>query len=264
MMPEDPPPRRLPLAPSDAPPHLAISIHDALKGAILAGQFRPSERINQEQIARELGVSRTPVREALHSLAREGLVELQPRRGALVSSFGEREGGELYAPREVLEAGGGALVSSFGEREVSEIYELRELLEPHAVAIACLRATPAQVEAVRRLASEIERTTSSDMERAFVLNRDFHQRLCEPCHNRLLIAFLETVWSQQSAINIFAYQRQSAEAMRRTYAQHREIVEAFATCDSERTRELVRRHISEAHRVAIELIADSHLPTAAA
>jgi len=238
MMPEDRAPRRLPLDPSDAPPHLAISIHDALKRAILAGQFRPSERINQEQIARELGVSRTPVREALHSLAREGLVELQPRRGAFVSAF--------------------------GEREVSEIYELRELLEPHAVAIACLRATPAQVEAVRRLASEIERTTSSDMERAFVLNRDFHQRLCEPCHNRLLIAFLETVWSQQSAINIFAYQRQSAEAMRRTYAQHREIVEAFATRDSERTRELVRRHISEAHRVAIELIADSHLPTAAA
>ncbi len=238
MTPEDRAPRRLPLGPSDAPPHLAISIHDALKRAILAGQFRPSERINQEQIARELGVSRTPVREALHSLAREGLVELHPRRGAFVSAF--------------------------GERDVSDLYEARELLEPHAAAVACLRATPAQVEVVRRLASEIERVTGSDMERAFELNRDFHQRLCEPCDNRLLMTLLEIVWSQHSAINIFAYQRQSFEAMRRTYAQHREIVEAFASRDPDRLRELVRRHISEAHRVAIELIAESHVPTAAA
>src|SRR3990172_7138695 len=135
MMPEDPPPRRLPLAPSDAPPHLAASIHDTLKRAILAGQFRPAERINQEKIAGELGVSRTPVREALHSLAREGLVELHPRRGAFVSAF--------------------------GERDVAELYEMREVLEPHATAAACLRATAAQVEVVRRLAGEIERATSS-------------------------------------------------------------------------------------------------------
>jgi DNA-binding GntR family transcriptional regulator len=198
----------------------------------------PSERINQEQIARELGVSRTPVREALHALAREGLVVLHPRRGAFVNVF--------------------------GERDVSELYEMRELLEPHAAADACVRATPAQVEVVRRLADEIELATGSDMERAFTLNRDFHARLCEPCDNRLLMALLEIVWSQQSALSIFAYQRQSAEAMRRTYAQHREIVEAFAARDADRTRELVRRHISEAHRVTIELIAESHLPTAAA
>lgn len=238
MFPENRAPRRLPLDSSAAPPHLAASIHDALKRAILSGQFGPSERINQEQIARELGVSRTPVREALHSLAREGLVELQPRRGAFVSAF--------------------------GDREVSEIYEVRGLLEPYAAAAACVRATPAQIELVRRLADEIERATSSDMERAFTLNREFHQRLCEPCDNRLLMTLLEAVWSQQVALSIFAFQRQSAEAMRRTYAQHREIVEAFAARDSERTRESVHGHIAEAHRVAIELIAESHLPTAAA
>jgi len=235
---DDPSLRRLPLDPSAAPPHLAVSIHHTLKKEILAGRFRPSERINQEQVARELGVSRTPVREALHALAREGLVELHPRRGAFVSVF--------------------------GESDVSELYEMRELLEPHAAANASLRAAPAQVEVIRRLADEIERATSSDMERAFSLNREFHQRLCEPCDNRLLMALLEIVWSQQSALSIFAYQRQSAEAMRRTYVQHRAIVDAFAARDADRTRDLVRRHISEAHRVAIELIAESHLPPAAA
>jgi DNA-binding GntR family transcriptional regulator len=235
---DDPSLRRLPLDPSAAPPHLAASIHDTLKREILAGRFRPSERINQEQVARELGVSRTPVREALHALAREGLVELHPRRGAFVSVF--------------------------GESDVSEIYEMRELLEPHAAANACLRASPAQIEVVRRLTEEVERATASNMERAFSLNREFHQRLCEPCENRLLMALLEIVWSQQSALSIFAYQRQSAEAMRRTYAQHREIVAAYTARDPGRTRDLLRRHISEAHRVAIEMIAESHLPPAAA
>jgi DNA-binding GntR family transcriptional regulator len=147
---------------------------------------------------------------------------------------------------------------------VAELYEMREVLEPHAAAAACLRATAAQVEVVRRLAGEIERATSSDMVRAFALNRDFHQRLCEPCDNRLLMTLLEIVWSQQSALNIFAAHWQSAEAMRRTYVQHREIVEVYASRDAERVRELVRRHISEAHQVAIELIAESHVPTAAA
>jgi len=235
---EDRSPGRLPLDPSAAPPHLAAAIHDALKGAILGGQFRPSERINQEEIARELGVSRTPVREALHSLAREGLVELQPRRGAFVCAF--------------------------GVREISEIYEVRGLLEPDAAAAACLRAIPAQVALVRRLADEIERATSSDMERAFTLNREFHQRLCEPCDNRLLMTLLEVVWSQHAALSIFAFQQQSAEAMRRTYAQHREIVDTFAARDADRAREIVHQHIAEAHRITIELIAESHLPPAPA
>jgi DNA-binding GntR family transcriptional regulator len=52
--------------------------------------------------------------------------------------------------------------------------------------------------------------------------------------------------------------------MRRTYVQHREIVEVYASRDAERVRELVRRHIAEAHQVAIGLIAESHVPTAAA
>src|SRR3990172_9551668 len=103
--------------PSDAPPQLTVGIHEALKKAILEGRLRPSERINQEQIARELGVSRTPVR--------DGLVDLQPRRGAFVSAF--------------------------DERDVFEIYNLRELLEPHAAARACLLATPADVAALLRL-----------------------------------------------------------------------------------------------------------------
>jgi DNA-binding GntR family transcriptional regulator len=217
--------------PSDAPPQLTVGIHEALKRAILEGRLRPSERINQEQVARELGVSRTPVREALHWLARDGLVDLQPRRGAFVSAF--------------------------DERDVFEIYDLRELLEPHAAARACLLATPADAAALRRLEREIEQASASDMELAFALNRDFHHRLCRPCENRLLMTLLDTVWSQQSALRIFTYYQRSAEATAQTNVEHRAIVEAFAARDPERVRELVRAHISGAHRRVVELMAVS-------
>ncbi len=212
---------------------LTASIHEALKSAILEGRFEPAQRINQGQIAKELGVSRTPVREALQSLAREGLVDLVPRRGAFVSSF--------------------------GAQELFEIYDLRELLEPHAVARACLLATPTEIAAIRRLEREIE--SAEEVELAFALNREFHQRLCEPCRNRLLMALLETVWSQQSALRIFTYYARSAEALERTNTEHRAIVESFAAGDSAGTRELVRRHIAEAHQTLAELIVEAGADT---
>ena len=212
---------------------LTASIHEALKSAILEGRFEPAQRINQGQIAKELGVSRTPVREALQSLAREGLVDLVPRRGAFVSSF--------------------------GAQELFEIYDLREQLEPHAVARACLLATPTEIAAIRRLEREIE--CAEEVELAFALNREFHQRLCEPCRNRLLMALLETVWSQQSALRIFTYYAQSTEALERTNTEHRAIVESFAARDSAGTRELVRRHIAEAHQTLAELIVEAGADT---
>ena len=208
---------------------LTASIHEALKSAILEGRLEPAQRINQGLVAKELGVSRTPVREALQSLAREGLVDLVPHRGAFVSSF--------------------------GAQELFEIYDLRELLEPHAVARACLLATPAELAAIRRLEREIE--NAEEVELAFALNREFHQRLCEPCQNRLLMALLETVWSQQSALRIFTYYARSTEALERTNAEHRAIVDSFAARDSAGTRELVRRHIAEAHQTLAELIVEA-------
>ena len=227
--------RRLDLP--EPPPQLAVGIHDSLKQAILSGRLEPGERINQEQIAKGLGVSRTPVREALHLLAREGLVALLPRRGAFVSAF--------------------------DERDVFELYDVREVLEPHAAAHACLLATLADVEALRRLEADIERAATSEPERAFELNREFHHRLCEPCANRLLLQLLGVLWSQQSALRIYAYYAQSAQALERTYKDHRAIVEAFAARDSERTRELVRRHIADAHQTLVALMADASRPGAA-
>src|SRR5689334_15373495 len=86
---------------------LAAGVQRVLADQIASGRLRPNERINQERVASELGVSRTPVREALRWLERDGLVRLEARRGAFVAAF---------------DAG-----------DIDDIYELREVLEPRAV-----------------------------------------------------------------------------------------------------------------------------------
>ena len=93
----------MPLAALDDQQQLTDRVCAALREAITSGRLAPEERIKQERIAAELGVSRTPVREALHLLEREGLVRLVPRRGAIVQGFTAADVRELYELRELLE-----------------------------------------------------------------------------------------------------------------------------------------------------------------
>lgn len=214
---------------------LAWTVHLALRAAIVGGRLSSGEHINQETIARELGVSRTPVREALRLLERDGLVRLEPNRGAFVAEF--------------------------TDRDLFEIYELRELLEPYAAGIACAVATRADASALRDLADRIEATWEDAPEASFLANREFHERLCAPCQNDLLMALLGQVWSQQAALRIFThYAGGGAAFAARTHAQHRAIVDAYASRDSATVRELVRSHIAEAHEATVKLIADVARP----
>ena len=113
--------RRCRSPPSTTSNSSPIACCAALREAITSGRLPPDARIKQEQIAAELGVSRTPVREALHLLEREGLVRLVPRRGAIVQGF--------------------------TAADVRELYELRELLEPAAAALATARADDGRARA---------------------------------------------------------------------------------------------------------------------
>jgi DNA-binding GntR family transcriptional regulator len=211
---------------------LTSTVHAALRRAIEAGQLDPGEHINQDRVARELGVSRTPVREALRWLERDGLVRMEPNRGAFVAEF--------------------------TDRDLFEIYEVRELLEPYAAAIACVVATRAEVALLRDVAERIEQGWSPD---TFQLNKEFHARLCAPCANALLMTVLNHVWSQQAALRIFSrYAQAGPEFAGQTHREHRAILDAYAARDAERTRELVRTHIAEAHEATARLMAAAQRP----
>ncbi len=211
----------MPLAALDDQQQLTDRVLVALREAITSGRLPAGARIKQEQIAAELGVSRTPVREALHLLEQEGLVRLVPRRGALVQGF--------------------------TAADVRELYELRELLEPAAAALATARATDADRKAVQSLAALTERRRGG-----FEANRDFHRALCAPCGNGLVLRTLDSVWTHRAANGLFAYQARPAGAVERMAAEHADIARAYADEDAARVRTLVHDHVRGAGEDALE------------
>src|ERR1700712_4920 len=105
-----------PITPS---PTSSLRVSEELREAILSGEFGPGERLRTAMLATRFGSSRTPVREALVQLEGEGLVDIEPRRGALVRSF--------------------------ASTDLIDLYEIRALLEPAAAARAALRASANQL-----------------------------------------------------------------------------------------------------------------------
>ena len=211
----------MPLAALEDQQQLTDRVLVALREAITSGRLPAGSRVKQEQVAAELGVSRTPVREALHLLEQEGLVRLVPRRGALVQGF--------------------------TAADVRELYELRELLEPAAAALATARATDADRKAVQSLAALTERRRGG-----FEANRDFHRALCAPCGNGLVLRTLDSVWTHRAANGLFAYQARPVGAVERMAAEHADISRAFTDADAARVRTLVHDHVRGAGEDALE------------
>src|SRR5215472_924573 len=129
----------------------SLQIHDELREAILAGRLEPGTRLRAEALGERLRVSRTPVREALVLLAREGLVEIEPRRGASVRAF--------------------------DASDLMDLYEVRALIEPHAAARAATRIGTDAIERLYELCGLAEARSASDGESVAAwlsLNDEFH------------------------------------------------------------------------------------------
>jgi DNA-binding GntR family transcriptional regulator len=84
-------------------PNLTELTYDSIKKSVLTGSFEPSFRLTEEHIASQLGISKSPVREALNRLEIEGLIRIEPRRGAFVKEFSAKEISDLFNMRIVLE-----------------------------------------------------------------------------------------------------------------------------------------------------------------
>ncbi|MFI6485495.1 GntR family transcriptional regulator [Nonomuraea sp. NPDC050663] len=138
-----------------------------LRAAILAGEIAPGERIRQESVAKRLGASRLPVREALRVLEAEGLIEHQAHRGARVP---------------LLDA-----------HEVQVIYEMRERLEPLALAQSIPRLTGDNLRRLNLIQTHIEAIT--DINEFLVLDREFHLLTYTGCRIEQLSSMVVRLWN---------------------------------------------------------------------
>src|SRR6478735_3484745 len=135
---------------SSAPPTLRAHVVQMLSAGILSGKYKPGDRLNESQIARELNISRIPVREALSQLQEQGLVQNRERRGMFVTNIG---------PEEVL-----------------QISSLRIILEAEALRLARARMTPEILAVLENLVSQMDNWNGTLLEAA-ALDLEFHRTL---------------------------------------------------------------------------------------
>ncbi len=201
---------------------LRNEVFDILHKRIIAGEIRPGEWLRQEEIASQLGVSMTPVREALDLLVAAGLAERVPYRGVRVLQL---------THEEMLDA-----------------YGLRLLLEPLGARLAAQQASPDQIEEGRRLLEEMSALVHlEDMPRLHEASRRFHALILDMSGSTLLIRLYGIVtnqfpdWMLYEAM--FRHPEALSESLQRDRAEHRAILEAIAAHDPDAAACAARRHI---------------------
>jgi DNA-binding GntR family transcriptional regulator len=192
-------------------------VHGALLERIVAGELPPGSRLRQEALAEELGVSRTPLREALVRLASEGLVEFTPNRGATV------------AARDFT--------------DMEQAWCARLVIEPGAARLAAERRDPDAVRRLRECARR-QRAVAGDVTTSFALNREFHLTLVQASGNAHLGQFAELLWLTRIGVPIFARQARSREQILAWASEHATIVEAVAAGKAALAERLTRDHIA--------------------
>lgn len=208
---------------------------DTLREVILRGELPAGARLGEVELAERLGVSRTPVREALSRLAAEGLVQLVPNRGARVATW--------------------------SVEELEGVFELRALLEPQVTALAAGAAGAVDLDELEDLAVRLEATgrpgPAQDLDALVPLNRAFHDRLVALAGHPALAAALAGVIHPPIVVrNFHAYDDAS---LRRSLAHHVEIVAAMRARDPEWARAVMTAHIRNARVVMVRAATASAL-----
>jgi DNA-binding GntR family transcriptional regulator len=199
-------------------PRAAEVAYRTIQRAIVSGEYAPGSWLREEDLAERAGVSRTPVREALRQLKIEGLVEMVPNRGALVLGWTARDLDDIHDLRAMLEG-----------------YAVRRAAEGPAIDLGTMEALCTGMETL--LAAEGE----AGYARIGELSSEFHSALYQASGNRQLIAVMPALI--QIPLAREGYHQRSRDAVVRSMAQHREILDAIAARDGDWAESVMRAHI---------------------
>jgi DNA-binding GntR family transcriptional regulator len=217
-------PRRESLV-SRATASYAEEASERLRELIVTGKLRPNQRLVESEVAKKLGISRTPVREALKRLEGQGYLSKLPR--------------------------GGMIVTDHSPSQIRNVYEIREALETMAIRLACQRATQEQVDkAAEYHACSFEAIRNRDVNQFIELNSAFHNELLSACGNEQLWSLIQTFRDQffdRRLVRVF-----TAGDWRANFMQHGRILEAVRQRDGRLAEKAVRKHTRTALRLALE------------
>jgi len=203
---------------------LAEQVFRRIQAAIVQGEIAPGSKISEPELARTYGISRGPLREAIHRLEGQRLVIRVPHAGARVVSL--------------------------GVRELVELYQIRESLEGMACRLAAQRITRAEVDELRRVLDAHERDEAFQAGRGYYQQEgdyDFHYRIIQASGNATLVQLLCNDLYQ--LVRMYRIQFSSTpNRPQQAFQEHQRILEALADGDGELAELLMRRHIAASRR----------------
>jgi DNA-binding GntR family transcriptional regulator len=200
------------------PRRIADEVYEQLLEAISEGRFAPSDRLVQERLATELGISRTPLREALLRLEQEGVLVRAGRAG--------------FELRHVTEA------------EVKQIYDARQAIEGHAARLLADHGRPEDFVGIEaQIAAEESREMVSAAD-YFRSSRRVHREFVVHAGNPFLVEMFDSIWNRGVSFHIFATTMRT-EALAESANEHRTLLEDIRRSPGDQASRLMRRHIAE-------------------
>ncbi|ANQ83828.1 GntR family transcriptional regulator [Azoarcus olearius] len=212
-----------------APLALYQEVAERLRERIFSHELPPGTWVDEQALAEQYGISRTPLREALKVLASEGLVTLKPRRGCYVTEI--------------------------SERDLDEVFNIIALLEGECARASVARASDADLARLRDIHATLEAAAAAqDIDRFFEANQAFHHVLQQIADNRWLLQVIEDL---RKVIKLSRHHSLFSEGrLEQSLAEHREILEAVLARDPDAAETRMRRHIHSG-RAALSRIAEA-------
>ncbi len=208
-------------------------VYVSIKGAIIGGEFEPGRRLIEEKLAEDMKTSRTPVREAIQKLEKEGLIYRLPR--------------------------GGFAVKGVTEEEVEEVFGLRGILEGYAGFLATARMDDAELRSLEEIIA-LEETCLQDMnvEEFIRLDGEFHDVVYKAAKNNRLYNLLHDLrdYIYRYRVIIMRYQRKPQLAVQ----DHKEMVASIRSRNAKQVEKLVRKHMTRGKEVIKKKIRQGQEP----
>lgn len=218
-------PRLVPIVLDNYKP-LRELVFESLREAILLGRLKPGERLMEVQLADEMGVSRTPVREAIRKLELEGFVVMIPRKGAYVAGI--------------------------THKDIADLFEIRAALEGMAAGLAAERITEEELEKLER--AIVEGTSAHEDNISAYVDWDtvFHDIIYQASRNQQLVQIITHLREQIQRFRVTSLSQPGRTKM--FVEEHKKIVEAISARDIEAARTLAREHIENAEQNLLNAI----------
>ena len=203
-------------------------VFNTLRQAILRGEFKPGERLMEIQLANKLGVSRTPIREAIRKLELEGLVIMIPRKGAEVADI--------------------------TEKSLRDVLEVRKALEELAVQLACEKITQEELEELEKAGENFKKVLNRSKDITEVAEADvrFHDVIYMATDNQKLILLLNNLREQMYRYRVEYLKRE--EAHPQLIAEHAAIIEYISKGEKKAATDVMCKHIDNQVTTVIDVI----------